>query len=471
MDNSNFLSIMRNDIDYMNRKAKWDIFWLAYRGVFWNRLTNKYEEDIAVNNLRKVVTTTLWFLFGETGVKPIFLDESKKYQKDVDLVFQYNNFAGICYDIGSNTSIYGDCYIKIGFEEMEENNPFLKRYGIKNGQVKITVLNPSNVYPRVNDFDKETVDFFVVEFTDLRGEYMTEVHYKDRVEVYRNDHIVMTVPNPTGEFLITHIPNIRNTKSYFGLSDFDDIFTLNKEIIAKMRDLSEIIDYHGSPVTLMFGVKRQDLVRSAKRVWSGLPKDSRVENLSMETDLEAINTFIRDLDNKVWELADIPEIARGKSLSISNTSSAAMKMLYYPLIQKAGRKKILMSPAIEEVIWKILLILDAKGVLELSDTPKFKLSYPSPFPVDEVNTMTLIEHKKALGMITKRMALEALGENQDNIDDIISLLGEDFPVEVELPKDEKKIGNESFYSELKQDSEKILESQSAQENKTSIDNK
>ncbi len=85
--------------------------------------------------------------------------------------------------------------------------------------------------------------------------------------------------------------------------------------------------------------------------------------------------------------------------------------------------------------------------------------------------MTLIEHKKALGMITKRMALEALGENQDNIDDIISLLGEDFPVEVELPKDEKKIGNESFYSELKQDSEKILESQSAQENKTSIDNK
>lgn len=457
------LSAIRNDVDYMNRLAKWNIFWMAYRGVFYNRMTKEFEEDVTLNNLKKVVSTQTWFTFGETGAVVEFDAAQKEIQKEISRVLEYNNFPAICYDMGTDAAVYGDCYIKIGFEELDESDPFLRRYGLKHGRVVLSVVDPTIIYPKVNEFNKDIVEFYVVEYENDRHQTQTELHYKDHIELYKNDSLVLEIPNPLNEFLIVHIQNLHNTKSFFGLSDFEDIFSLNKELITKMKDLSEIIDYHGSPVTLMFGVKRQDLVKSAKRVWSGLPKDARVENLSLETDLGAINTFIKNLDDKVWELADIPEIARGKSLSISNTSSAAMKMLYYPLIQKAGRKKILLTAGIKEVIWKVLSLLEIKGIIDFSEPPQYKVVYPSPFPIDELNTMTVIERRKALGMITKRQALEYLGE--ENIDEIIDKFGEEFPSNEKTPAAQALAPKESFYTELEDEPDKLLQSQNAQKEK------
>ena len=455
----NILSVIRSDEEYMTKRAKWNLYWMAFRGIYYNRLTKKYEEDVAVNNLKKVVTTLNWFLFGESGAQPFFNEGTKGVQMAVQQVLDYANFPAICNDIGSDASIYGDAFVKLGYEELEADDPRKVKYGLKNGIINMKVVDPAIVYPKLSTLDKDKVEYYVIDYTTDQYTY-TEIHHKDRIEIYNNDSLVMEHENPLNEFLIVHVPNYRNTKSFYGLSDFEDVFLLNREIVAKVKDLSDIIDYHGSPITLLFGVKRQDLIKGARRVWSGLPKDAKVENLQLDTDLESINNFIKLLDDKVWELADIPEIARGKKISISNTSSAAMKMMYYPLIQKAGRKKILLTPAVKDIIWLVMSLLEAKGEIELPTNPMdFRIEYPSPFPQDELIAMSVIERRKALGMITKRKALEYIGET--DIDRIIEILGEEFPVEEDgvnhANNEKQREVKDSYYSELQQESDPLYQ--------------
>ena len=69
------------------------------------------------------------------------------------------------------------------------------------------------------------------------------------------------------------------SSSPWGQSDIWDIIPLNRELNEKMTEVSDIINYHAAPVTIITGAKASQLERGPKKVWAGLPKDSQVFNL------------------------------------------------------------------------------------------------------------------------------------------------------------------------------------------------
>ena len=165
-----------------------------------------------------------------------------------------------------------------------------------------------------------------------------QVWYRDRVEVYYGKDLAGTYVNKYGIIPFFHCKNLPLAGRNTGASDLDDLIPLNVELNLKSSDVSEIIDYHSAPVTVVYGARIGQLEKGANKVWGGLPKDGKVENLELRGDLSASTNYIKDLKRAMHEIGGIPEGALGKETAISNTSGVALQVTMLPLMRKYNRR-------------------------------------------------------------------------------------------------------------------------------------
>jgi hypothetical protein len=115
------------------------------------------------------------------------------------------------------------------------------------------------------------------------------------------------------------------------------------------EDVKSIIDYYATPVTVITGGTVGNLKRGLGEVWSGLPAEANVSTLSLNADTNASITFLDKIRQAIHDLSGVPEEVLSKVQHISNTSSAALKMLYHSLIMAADRKILTYSIGLEEI--------------------------------------------------------------------------------------------------------------------------
>ena len=116
--------------------------------------------------------------------------------------------------------------------------------------------------------------------------------------------------------------------SYGGKSDMEDIVKINKIYNEMAEDVKMIIDYYAQPTTVITGGTAGQLKRGTNQIWSGLPSDAQVFNLTLGEDLSASMGFLKMLKDAIHELSGVPEEVLSKVQHISNTSAAALQMLY-----------------------------------------------------------------------------------------------------------------------------------------------
>ena len=74
-----------------------------------------------------------------------------------------------------------------------------------------------------------------------------------------------------------------------------------------MAEVSDIINYHAAPVTIITGAKASQLERGPKKVWAGLPKDAQVFNLESRGEMSGALEYIQFLKRTMHEITGIPE--------------------------------------------------------------------------------------------------------------------------------------------------------------------
>ena len=121
----------------------------------------------------------------------------------------------------------------------------------------------------------------------------TEIITDETVEQYINDELVDTYPNAIGHIPVVHVPNTTISSSPWGQSDIWDIIPLNRELNEKMSEVSDIINYHAAPVTIITGAKASQLERGPKKVSAGFPKDSNVFNLESRGEMAGALEYIQ----------------------------------------------------------------------------------------------------------------------------------------------------------------------------------
>lgn len=350
-----------------------------------------------------------------------------------------NSKAQLFWSIGNLGSVSGDSFMKIAYDP-----PWTDPAGNPHrGRVRLLAINGAFAFPEWAPHDQERLIRFKLKYrfwaTSPEGTRQvytyTEILTDDVIEEYVNDQLISQRENPLGEIPIVHCANKPAASSPWGLSDIQNIISLNREYNEKASEVSDIINYHTAPVTVITGAKSSSLERGANKIWGILQPDAKVYNLEGgEEGLPPALEFMETVKRAMHEMTGVPETALGQAQPISNTSGVALAIQFMPLMMGYTLKTNQYGAFWKQVMYFALRTLfleepetllfnpETDGLIEDEDTqmpvldPQDPVTYdldivwPPPLPVDIVIKLNEIMMKMQLGLESKRGALLDLGE-------------------------------------------------------------
>jgi len=421
------------------RLNRYSLNWAMYLGHHWSYRRQTGETQLVLNYYRAFSDFIINFTFGK-GVNFRSPKETEAIVPDLlERVWEVdNNKATVLWEIGQQGTVSGDCFIKVAYEE-----PYTDPAGRTHpGRVRILPLNSSFAFPEFHPHDRERLVRFKLKYrfwgTSLEGTRQvftyTEILTDDIIEEYINDELIDSRPNPLGTIPVIHIANVRISGSPWGLSDCNDIININRAYNETATDIADIVNYHAAPVTVIIGAKASQLEKGANKVWGGLPKDARVENLEGGAQgLKGAMDFLAMLKKSMHEMIGVPETALGQAQPISNTSGVALSIQFQPLMNRYHQKIVQYAHGLERVNELILLNLALKepdalnwdpnastiplkqgqvSKLDVNDPITFRsyVHFPQPLPLDKLIAINEVQSMLSLGLESKEGALRILGE-------------------------------------------------------------
>jgi hypothetical protein len=422
------------------RLNRYAMNWAFYLGYHWAQRPDLGEPQLTFNYTRALSDFTTNFVFGK-GVGFRSPDATGAIVPTrLQRVWEVDNKKeSLLWESGAMGSVTGDCFIKVAYEE-----PWQDPSGMPHpGRVRILPLNSAFCFPEWHPHDRNRLIRFKLKYrfwgTTQEGTRQvfsyTELLTESRVEEYVNDELIDARDNPLGEIPVVHISNLPIPSSPWGMPDIQDVTVLNREYNEKATDISDIINYHAAPVTVVIGARASNLEKGTHQTWSIPNKEAKVENLLFDPQgIEMSIKYLEVIKRAMHEMTGVPVTALGEEQAISNTSGVALAIQYQPLmnrfhlkatqygegfaaVNKLALKTLFMkepemlvyNPEIDPPLQDDQLpMLDPMDPITYENTVHFQ----PPLPVDQLVKLNELQVKMALGLESKRGALIELGEEQ-----------------------------------------------------------
>lgn len=370
-----FLNLEQSEL---SRIQRYNEAWRFYLGKQWNFQREDGDPLVTVNYFRKIIDKITCFMAGKGFVSRVPESLEEITLPHIDEVWKYNNKEQIAMDAALMGGVTGDVYFLLTYEEPKPMQRQINPYS--QGRIRIQLLGSEQVFPIWNPLNMDELLAVRIEtvFYSERGVPgvnmgQREIQTKRFTQIITETQIVEQVhgeppiirPNMLGEIPLVHVKNMSLPREYYGLPDGQDLIELQREYNEKSTDISDIINYHASPVTIIYGAKAGQLQKGPKQIWSGLPANAKVEALGLTADLSASQQYLDRVKKSIHELGDVPENALGAQRAISNTSGVALHMEYQPLLEHVGRKRIQFEPGFEKINYFILRIGVVTGLIHL----------------------------------------------------------------------------------------------------------
>jgi len=433
----------------MDRITKYALFFNFYSGKHWKDWN---ETFLTFNYIKAFIDKVIFFIVGKESIsfqvrslsedsilRKIVEDSSeegpsKHSAEEIRLSkvaenaerfimrnWNLNKRKILVQEILQMGSVCGDCYVSLAYDS---ENKFVRynlidsRFGIpyfdkdtRDGdmsrfEIRVPLpKNDSNYVLKVYSYDKENI----------------KTWYQKNVKEGGDKEDIESSKNPYGFIPIIHIRNRPNLGQYFSVSDVEGILPLNKIYNEMNQQLKTIIDYHSAPTTVITGANAKALKRGVGNIWSGLPVDANVFNLTLDSDLGAAMQFTERIKTSMHEFSDVPENTLGQLQPISNTSGAALELTYQPLLQQADTKKTMYGDGFTEInkmTISMLNIREFKGLKTFDDLPKdfneeyrIEPTFTYGFPKDRASELGMAQQEINMGIGSRREWMEKLGKN------------------------------------------------------------
>lgn len=418
------------------RLSRYSLYWAHYLGHMYGYKREVGEPQFAFNYVRALSDYITNFTFGKgvsfqtphatAAIIPSLL--KRVWEQD-------NDKNAVLWEMGQTGSVTGDCFTKVAYED-----PYVDPAGrIHPGRVRIIPLNPAHCFPIWHEHDRTRMLSFKLKyrFWGTAPDGTRQVHtYVEKIsetmiEEYVNDELIDSRPNPLGVIPIVYVPNIPVSGSPWGLSDIGDIIPLNREFNEKALEMSDIINYHAAPVTVVVGAKAAQLEKGPRKMWT-LPQGATIENLETLVELQGPLAYMEMVKRGMHEMTGVPESALGQMQPISNTSGVALHIMYQPLMNRYQLKTQQYTRGFQKINELVILTLAQKEpwamqydpnetalpepgqltVLDPADPNIYETSvhWPPPLPVDILMKLNEIMMKMQMGLESKTGALRDLGE-------------------------------------------------------------
>jgi len=435
----------------LNRYAE---YWAWYLGHHWGTRREFGEPQLTFNYVQAFADYINNFCFS----RGIAFDTVKQYDHIVPALLkriwqQDNNMKAVTWEMGQQGGVSGDCFVKVAYEPAWEDEAGNQHAG----RVRILPLNSAFCFPTWHPHDRDRLIEFKLKYrfwgTNTEGTRSvytyTELIRADIIREYVNDELIDERPNVLGEIPIVHIANHPASGSPWGMSDVQNLISLNRQYNETATDIADIVNYHAAPITVVIGAKPSQLEKGTNRVWSIGNKDVTVNNLENGVDLQYPLEVLNTLKIGMHEMTGVPESALGQSQPISNTSGVALSIQFMPLMQKFELKKIQYGKGLQKInefALRTLFIFEPEAALYNPETegiiqpgqpllidPRDPLVYfsdidwPSPLPVDRLIKLNEIAAMMNMDLESRRGALKQLGEQfpDEKLQEIYDELHED----------------------------------------------
>ena len=462
-DSNVYQLVTSTEVEHASRLKKYREHMRFYQGKHWDHTRDVNEPFVTMNYCRRFVDAQVNFLMKGAFVTTIPDDPATKAKEDDDREFvrlmleqtwDKNRRGLVGFEMAQMGSITGDVFVRVSWEDSDPiETPYARvdvlpsqyvfpSFGGPHGVDRKRVNSVLVLFPRFKNGDASSTN----RFGDIPSHNVVwygERWYADRVIEYDPERGERERPNPLGEIPIVHIPNYPVAGEFYGRSDLDDLINLQREYNEKATDISDVINYHGSPVTIVKGAKLTQLERGANRMW-GLPENAEVENLSLNGELGASMEYLETIKKAMHEIGGVPEIALTSNLNNRETG-ASVSMRYMPMLEARQVKVQTYGTGlrlINRLIMKITAIADnafGREFDRLNENNKYRneIVFPSPLPRDESIELDRATKRLDLGLTSKRHEMQKMGLSQREIEKI---KGDIFEEREELAEIEFGIG-------------------------------
>jgi hypothetical protein len=421
-----FAQVADFGVEHERRASKYQNCWDFYDGKHWAQKAPEGYDQVTINYAKTFVKKLRRFAF-RNGWSMVFTPEQINDGIDtwVKDVWKFNDLKSITNDVADFGGIFGDWFIYPQW--LPDENDDTKK-STNPADVKLVALDPRYVFPQYNSKTGE-MEFCIllIPYTDFKlvgNQYeieqriYREIHTKEKIyiqELNETNAVIADkiIDNPLNKMLIVHGIHQPKPGSYFGSGIIEDMIESNKLFNEKTSDVSDILDYHAAPITLIFGAKARQLEKGANKIWSGLPANAKVENLSSQGNIPASQAFLKDVKTWMHEISSIPEKSLGGERQISNTSATALSIDFEPLIELAEDVQFYFDVGVKKVNNLIIDIGLYTGAISSSlKAPilyEHHIEHGALLPRDRSIDLADITTEKNLSLESRRGALQRLG--------------------------------------------------------------
>jgi len=227
-------------------------------------------------------------------------------------------------------------------------------------------------------------------------------------ELYVDNTLLESKPNPYGFIPFVIYPNIREPKKFWGVSDLTQIMESQRELNRAMSQLSHILELSGNPIAVLENVEEsEDIAIRPGAVWN-VPEDAKAYLLDLlqgggvNLHIDYINLIYRTLH----DLSESPRSAFGGMER--DLSGVALEIELHPLLQKVRRKRLIRTSAYNRRNEMILRLLEKYRGESFGDN-HLRVVWGPVLPKDMDRKVSSEQILVQTGIHSRRTAMDEIG--------------------------------------------------------------
>lgn len=343
-------------------------------------------------------------------------DPNAEAEAWLEEVWSANGGAQLLQKIGRRASVAGHGFIKIIPQVDPENTTGLPRLVLQKSDM-VSVLRKQD--------DTDVAEAFVIEWVEKRlvNTRLREVRVRQIIANLGSQWIVAQF-NDTGrgrrKWVAEKGPDIwpytwcpivdwqnQINDAYYGLSDLEDLPTINDAINFSVSNTNRILFIHGHPRTIGIGIEEGEVKADAAidAFWTvKVDKDKAdIKNLEMQSDLGSAFAFVQFLVQAFQDIGRDLDLASLRE-QVGKITNFGLRVLANNALTKLGEKRLNYGRAINQIN-RILLEL---GGFPVQDTV---IHWLDPLPEDSQEEVNRLAAEREMGIVSKQTAAEERGRD------------------------------------------------------------
>jgi hypothetical protein len=414
MDKNSVISqLNRQDIDrFRGYRERLDF----YHGRQWQGRERRGEKRLTFNYAKVFIDKVTSYLMSQVNFAVDPVEDSdqaeakaRKAEAALHQVYAENNLEQLDLETEIDCAVLGDAAYKVSWDSQAKrvrvSAPDIQGiYAWWLGDDSSRVWRVASKY----SLTAEESQFLYEVKPQGKTATIVELWTDDQFQLYLDDSLIESKPNPYGFIPFIIYPNLREPKQFWGISDLEAIMESQQELNRAMSQLSKILELSGNPIAVLENVEEaEDITVRPGAVWN-IPEDAKAYLLDLlqgggvRLHVDYINLLYRILH----DISESPRAAFGGTER--DLSGVALEIELNPLLHKVRRKRIIRTATYNRRNRMILKLLEKYQGMDFGQN-RLRVIWGPILPQDlsrlVANEQTLVQS----GIHSRRGAMEEVG--------------------------------------------------------------